>query len=368
MNNIKGIIKILIGVGLFLLFLYLLWELRPIIAYVLISAVLSIMGRPIVELLRKIKIRKIQLPKSICAFITLSFMIALVYSFVRIFGPQIVDEAKNLSQVDMEQINTNLEEPISKVSNFLQKYQLSENAELDANKIIQERIHNIFSVTKITDYLNSLFGALGDIMLAIFAIIFLTFFFLKDSSLLYDFAVGATPPHYKDKTETVLVKAKSLLTRYFVGILFQVTLITTLITIGLSIVGVENAFLIGIFAGIINIIPYIGPMIGAAFGIIISTSSNIQLDYYSELLPLLGAVLVVFAIVQLLDNLVFQPFIFSNSAKIHPVEVFLVIVIAGSLAGVVAMIIAIPTYSFLRIVAKEFLSEFSIIQTFTKNV
>ena len=368
MDKVKGIIKIIIGVGLFLLFLYLLWELRPIIAYVLISAVLSIMGRPIVELLRKIKIKQFQLPKSICALVTLTLMIVLVYAFVRIFGPQIINEAKNLSQVDIEQINTNLEEPISELSSLLEKYQLSENAELDANKIIQDRIHNIFSVTKISDYLNSIFDALGNVMLAVFAIIFLTFFFLKDSSLLYDFVVGVTPQEYKDKAESVLVKTKKLLTRYFVGILFQLTLITTLITIGLSIVGIENAFLIGFFAGIINIIPYIGPMIGAGFGLIISTSSNIHLDYYSELLPLLGLVLIVFAIVQLLDNLVFQPFIFSNSAKIHPVEVFLVIVIAGSLAGVMAMIVAIPTYSFLRIVASEFLSEFSVIKSLTKNV
>lgn len=368
MASIKSIIKIIIGVGLFILFIYLLWELRPIIAYVLISAVLSIMGRPIVELLRKIKIKRFQLPRSVCALLTLSLMIVLVYTFVRIFGPQIVNEAKNLSQVDIEQINTNFKEPISELSNLLQKYQLSENAEFDANKIIQDKLQSVFSVTQITDYLNSIFGALGNVMLAVFAIIFLTFFFLKDASLLYDFVIGVTPTEYKEKAESVLVKTKSLLTRYFVGILFQVTLITTLVTIGLSIIGIENAFLIGFFAGIINIIPYIGPMFGVVFGLIFSASSNIQLDYYTELLPLLGSVLIVFAIVQLLDNLVFQPFIFSNSARIHPVEVFLVIVIAGSLAGVVAMIIAIPTYSFLRIVAKEFLSEFSVIQNLTKNV
>ncbi|NNC85290.1 MAG: AI-2E family transporter [Bacteroidia bacterium] len=364
----RNIIKTLIGVGLFILFLFLIWEVRQILAYVLISAVLSIIGRPIVELLRKIKIKKFQLPKSICAVITLAFMIFVITMFVRIFVPQIIEEAQNLSRVDMDQINTSLQEPIANVTSVIQKYQLSEDPDLDANELIQDRVRSIFSVTKVTDILNNIVGTVSNAFVALFSIIFLTFFFLKDSFLLYDFVIAATPEQYREQVISVMEKAKKVLTRYFVGILFQVTLITTLITIGLSILEVKNALLIGFFAGIINIIPYIGPLIGAAFGLIITTSSNIQLDYSTELLPLLGYVAIVFLAVQLLDNLVFQPFIFSNSARIHPVEVFLVIMIAGSLAGIVAMIVAIPTYAFLRIIASEFLSEFTVIRNFTKGV
>lgn len=364
----RNIIKTLIGVGLFVLFLILVWEVRQILAYVLISAVLSIMGRPIVDLLRKIHFKKFQLPKPICALLTLALMIFVVTMFVRIFVPQIIDEAQNLSQVDIEQINTNLEQPISNVTAIIKKYQLSENPDINANEIIQERLQELFSVTKVTEFLNNIVGTVSNMFVAIFSIVFLTFFFLKDSSLLYNFVIAATPEKYKVQAISVMAKAKSLLTRYFVGILVQVTLITTLISIGLSILDVKNALLIGFFAGIINIIPYIGPLIGAFFGLIITTSSNIHLDYSTELLPLLGYVAIVFLVVQLLDNLVFQPFIFSNSARIHPVEVFLVIMIAGSLAGVTAMIVAIPTYSFLRIIASEFLSEFTVIRNFTKNV
>ena len=368
MISTKGIIRAIAGVGLFLLFLFLIWYLRSIISYVLISAVLSIMGRPIVDLIHKIRFKKLQVPRAISALITLCLMLLLLGGFVSVFVPQIVSEAKNLSGVDINQINENLQEPLSKLRELVQKYQVSNNPDLHAEQIIQDRLNSIISATKVTDFFNSLIGALGNLFVALFSILFLTFFFLKDSNLLYDFAINATPQEYKEKTKRVLSKAKSLLTRYFIGILLQVTLITTLVTIGLSFIGIKNALLIGFFAGVINIIPYLGPLIGIAFGLIITASSNIQLDYYTELLPLLGKELIVFAVVQLLDNLVFQPFIFSNSARIHPVEVFLVIMIAGSLAGITAMIIAIPTYSFLRIVAKEFFSEFSVIQNFTKNV
>jgi len=76
----------------------------------------------------------------------------------------------------------------------------------------------------------------------------------------------------------------------------------------------------------------------------------------------------VFLIIQLLDNILFQPIIFSNSVNAHPLEIFLVISIGGTLGGIPFMILAIPGYTVLRIVAKEFLSEFKIVQDLTKRL
>ena len=161
---------------------------------------------------------------------------------------------------------------------------------------------------------------------------------------------------------------KTLLQKYFLGLLAQITIITTLVSLGLYVIGVKNALVIGLFAGLINVVPYVGPLIGAFFGIVIALSSHLEMEFYAELLPLAGKIAGVFLAVQLLDNFIFQPLIFSKSVEVHPLEIFLVILIAGTLAGVGGMIIAIPFYSILRICANQFLSEFKVIRTMTRGM
>ena len=136
----------------------------------------------------------------------------------------------------------------------------------------------------------------------------------------------------------------------------------------MSFLEIQHVILIGFLAGVINVIPYIGPIIGGIIGVLIGISTNLHLDFYSELLPLSGKIFLVFAGMQLIDNFVFQPFIFSNSVKAHPLEIFLVVLSAGTLWGITGMIVAIPFYTLFRVVAKEFLSEFKVIEQLTKNL
>ena len=159
-----------------------------------------------------------------------------------------------------------------------------------------------------------------------------------------------------------------MLTRYFGGLVAQISIIAVLLSIGLSILGVENAFLIAFLASIFNVIPYVGPIIGGVLALTLTLTTNLDLDFNSEMLPLLGKIAIVFAIVQLLDNLLIQPIIFSNSVKAHPLEIFLVISIAGTLAGVTGMVLAIPAYTLIRIIAKEFLSGFKVVDSLTRNI
>jgi predicted PurR-regulated permease PerM len=88
----------------------------------------------------------------------------------------------------------------------------------------------------------------------------------------------------------------------------------------------------------------------------------------TETLPILGLMVVVFVSVQVIDNVLFQPLIYSSSVKAHPMEIFLVIIAAGSFAGVLGMILAIPVYTIFRVLGAEFLSEFKIIRKLTENM
>jgi predicted PurR-regulated permease PerM len=174
-----------------------------------------------------------------------------------------------------------------------------------------------------------------------------------------------TPQRLQEKVDRVIEDTSTLLTRYFVGLAIQVSIVTVIITLGLSILGVPNAFLIGFLAGLMNLVPYVGPLVAAGATLLILLTTQFQ---NPELWGLVGKAALVFGVAQLVDNFFTQPVIFAGSVKAHPLEIFLLISIAGSLAGVAGMVLAIPAYSLLRIVAKEFFSEFKVVDSLTKKL
>jgi predicted PurR-regulated permease PerM len=209
---------------------------------------------------------------------------------------------------------------------------------------------------------------ISNAMILLFSVAFISFFFLKDGDLLLRIIYSLTPDRYMNNIQNILRNALKILTRYFIGLIIQISAVTTLTSLGLWLVGVENAFLIGFLAGLMNLIPYAGPVIGAGMGLLIVASTNLTSAVPQEFSPLLLKAGGVFLIVQLIDNFVFQPLIFSNSAQAHPLEIFIVISVAGTMAGITGMMLAVPVYSFIRIVAREFLSEFKVVDRLTRNM
>ena len=142
------------------------------------------------------------------------------------------------------------------------------------------------------------------------------------------------------------------------------------VTIGLLIIGIrfDLALAIGFFFGVFNIVPYVGPLIGAAFGLLLGISNHIEMDFYAVIVPLLVKMLLVFLIVHVVDSNVFQTIIYSKIVNAHPIEIFMVIVIAGSFAGITGMILAIPVYTIIRIIARQFFRDFKLVRSLTKNM
>ena len=135
----------------------------------------------------------------------------------------------------------------------------------------------------------------------------------------------------------------------------------------LSIFSIKDALIIAFFAAIINVIPYIGPLIGATFGIFIVLTNNLGLDFYEVILNKILLVVVVFALMQMLDNYILQPMIYSDKIKAHPLEIFIVILLGANVYGIVGMVLAIPTYIVLRAIAKVFFSNYRAIEVLTKK-
>jgi predicted PurR-regulated permease PerM len=346
-----------------------LWYFKSIVAYILISAVISLIGRPFVSFLNKIKIGKFHFSRAFVAGITLILFWSIIFCFFRIFLPLIANQAKEISSLNVQEITKNFEKPIKNAETFISRYHLVKDKN-NLEEFISDKIESMLNIADVYSVFGTIFNMLGNIFVAFFAISFITFFFLKQDEMFHDSIILLVPTKYEIACSNALNSINHLLMRYFVGISIDVICIIILNTCGLLIVGVgfEHALVIGLVTGFLNIIPYVGPLIGIIFGLSVGVVTNATMGFNTELLYILGSMFLVFVIVQIIDATVIQPTIFSNSVKAHPLEIFLVIMMAGSLAGVLGMVLAIPTYTIIRVIAKQFFNEIKVVKKLTKNL
>lgn len=410
----------------------LIYNFSDIVTYVLIGWVVSMIGAPIVVFLRR------YLGKGLAAGITLIGFVLILVVLTSIFIPPISKQARQLAGIDYTALIKSLEEPIGdwekwatnkgflapieeetpfKKEQTNDQFIYTEIVDIDsllASKYLNDstvRNENITLLIKIDgtelnkeakteeeerstffeqaktnlyEFLNpsvipqlfkSVVGTLGNFLIGLMSVLFISFFFLKEQGLFNTILTGIVPDKHEKKVFQAINESSTMLIRYFIGVLVQVTTITIFVTIALSILGVKNALLIGFFAALMNIIPYVGPIIGAAFATVITISSNLEMPFYPidgvdqpVLMYLLIKVFIVFGIMQFLDNFILQPNIFSKSVKAHPLEIFIVVLAGANIGGVVGMVLAIPAYTVVRVIAKVFLSEFKVVQRLTKGL
>jgi predicted PurR-regulated permease PerM len=360
---------LLIGLGIILAILS-IWYFIHIVAYILLSAVLALIGRPIVNLLGKLQYKRIKIPKAIRALFALLFIWTIAVIFLRIFIPIIAKEVQNLSEINPQVIFESFSEPIKRMEAVVDKYSMRGTEHFKVQNFLSEKVMNIFNVSFLTTILGTFASLLGNAFIAFFSVSFITFFFLRDETLFAEAILSVVPDKYVDAFKHALSSASHLLMRYFIGVVIQITGIFIMVTAGLTLIGVglNHSLMIALFAACVNFIPYIGPLIGSTVGILLGITTHLDLDFYTQILPLIGWMAVVFIIVHLIDNILCQPLIFSNSVNAHPLEIFILLLIAGSLAGIAGMMLAIPAYTIIRVFAKEFFNNFKVVKKLTKNI
>lgn len=354
----KGIFWAVLQITGLCILIWLLFQLKTLIIYMIIAGVISLIGRPINQLLiNRIKIKPV-LATSISILILLGFLISLFSLFV----PLLVRQGENLSLLDVDLLKQNIETLVNEISIYFQ---------LD-NSFWQQQISvdNLFQNVNlgiIPEFLNQTLELLGGFTIGLFSVVFILFFFLKDSYLQQKIILVLVNDKLTDRVEKSINKIKNLLSRYFLGLLFQITILLIIYSIDLAIFNVENAFIIAFLCALLNLIPYLGPIIGAILMTLLTMSSFIGADFSEVILPKTIYVMIGFLIGQLVDNFFSQPIIFSNSVKSHPLEIFIVILGSGIMLGPVGMIIGIPIYTSLKVIAQEFLSDNKIVKSLTKD-
>lgn len=367
MNPTVRYILIILGI---LLLIACAWFFRHIVVYILISGVLSIMGRPLVELFARIRLGKWNFPRSLSALITLVIIWTLIITFFRIFIPLISEQISYFSSIQSEKIVALVDKPIEKIESLLRSLNPDTSANLSIKDYVMDKVSDVLNINVLQNFIGSAVGIIGNLIIGIFSITFISFFFLKDNRLFFQSILMWIPDKYVENVNRALNSIKSLLTRYFIGIVIQSTCIMFLITIGMTIAGIDfqQAIVMGLIIGILNVIPYVGPWLGLLIAIIMGIASHMDQDFNAIVIPLVIRMIIVEAITHMIDNIVFQPVIFSNSVKAHPLEIFIVVLAAGYAAGVPGMILGIPTYTVIRVFAREFFYNFKVVQKVTSSL
>ncbi|MBL7825033.1 MAG: AI-2E family transporter [Saprospiraceae bacterium] len=338
-----------------------------IVTYILIAWVLSMLGRPMVVFFQKrVKIGKWRVGSGIAAILTILVFYIAIAGLIMLFVPTIVSQARNLASVDYQALGERLKVPFAQLDQQLHQIgMLDQNSSL-ATKI-QDILSNWFRPTLVGDFLGSFIGVAGNILVTFVSVTFILFFFLKENTLFIDIVHALVPNEQEKKVKIAIQDSSEVLTNYLRGLLIQILAFAALTTIALWIMGIPNALLIGAFGGIFNVVPYVGPILGMVFGVFITLSSHLDLEF-ALLAPLLIKVAVTFFSVQMIDNNLVGPMIMSKSVQAHPLEIFIVTLAAAKIGGVVGMVIGIPVYTVLRVIAREFFSNFKLVQRLTEHL
>lgn len=359
-QGILRAVAIMLGITLLL---YFLWQIQSVLAYLAIAAVVALIGSPVVYFLR----RRLKFPNLLAVILTMLLLMGVFAGIIALFVPLLTEQGKNLSLLNINDLQNNINSLYEEITVYLGASPEMVGTLIEDSEI-EKTLVNGMDIGFIPNFLNSILEVLSTASIGLFSVLFISFFFLKDRLLLQKGILAFVPKSKESGTKNSIGKINDLLSRYFVGLLLQIFVLFVIYVITLLIVGIENAIVIAFLCALFNIIPYVGPIIGGLVMILLTMTSNLGMDFSTVILPKAGYVFIGLVVGQLIDNFFSQPFIFSNSVKSHPLEIFLIIIIAGLLFGVVGMIVAVPGYTAIKVILKEFLSENKVVKSLTKSL
>jgi predicted PurR-regulated permease PerM len=346
----------------------LLYYFRVIVSYVLIAWVVSMLGQPIMRFFKlKLRLAKFSWGNSLSALLTLIVFISIFAGIITFFVPLVAEQASNLSNVDYKSVLKALEEPLKRINGWARTAGAINSSQTVASEL-QHTLVSWLTPSWVSNLFNTAIAFAGNFIVGLTSVLFISFFFLKDQDLFLKFLLSFAPNRYEDHVMETVDDTSKLLTSYFGGILLQMLFVVIFLWIGLSIIGTENALLIAIFAAIINVVPYVGPILGWIFATSTIISSNISENFYNHTFPLIINAGILFGVMQFINDWIIQPYIFSKRVKAHPLEIFIVILIGAKLGGIGGMLLAIPGYTVLRLVARTFFHEYKFVQKLTDNL
>ena len=363
-RSIDRLARYLIGAGTLAILAWLCWYFKSVLVYIIAAFVVSLIGQPVMRLLRKITIKGKSAPNWLLAIITILLILGVLILIVTQAIPVVTNIVRDAAVLNSSTASGN---PLDGINDWIIGLFPSLGPDFDLIAILMDKLKEVTSVTNVTAVISSVTSFVTSFAVGLFSIVFISFFFVRDETLFRKIVSALVPDRMEGKIAKALGDIESLLSRYFVGLLIEMTGVALLDFLGLWIIarlGFSNALGIAFIAGILNIIPYVGPLIGEAVGVVLAVilkyGTGVGLDVNIWVFALI--VLAIMLTTQLVDNFVYQPLIYSTSIKASPLEIFIVILLAGHIGGIGGMLVAIPAYTVIRVIASRFFPDLKLVK------
>ena len=365
--TVNTMLRWAIGLSIAVAVCALLWYFREVVVYILISAVLAIVGRPFVGWLCRFRVGGREMPRWFAAAIILVCLWVVIGGLLVLITPLVAQKLSELSMLDLRSVLHSVEAPLSSLQNDISSIFGLPEPEKSISEQIVEYVRQFLNSEGSNQIVVSVVDLGVSAVIALFSVSFITFFFLKEDGLFSSMVSAVFPEKYSENVHRAVDKVSMLLSRYFTGILTESLIISSVITIVLFLFGmnVQDACFIAVIMGLFNVVPYAGPAVGGLVSVFIGIVSPIEgcsVEYT------LGVIIGTLCVVKLLDDFILQPFIYSSKVKAYPLEIFIVILMAGSVGGIVGLLVAVPSYTVIRVFAKEFFSEVALVRKLTKEI
>ncbi len=318
------------------------WVFKPLVVFVqtlflpiLLAGVLYYLFRPLVTLLSK------KVPRIFAIVLVYLALIALGTGVISFIGPELQKQFTNLV-VSMPLIIAELQLLI----NNLQENELVVRFGLSEMFNIEDYIEQIGLVvgSLVGDIFTRSVGIIGTVfnaLLLLFIVPFILYYLLKEGEKLPNYFLKFFASDKQEEIKPILTNMDRTLSSYIQGVLIVCSFIGVLYYIGFSIIGLEYALVLAIFGMITNVIPYLGPWIGAIPSVIVAL-------LHSPMMALL--VLLIVVVIQQIESIFVQPQIIGKKMSLHPVTVMALVLVAGRFIGIVGMILVIPIYAIGKVI------------------
>ncbi|ANU28255.1 AI-2E family transporter [Planococcus versutus] len=317
---------------------------KTVVLPIVLALVLFYLLRPVLRMLENFKISRIWgillIFLGVVGLFTL--LIVLVFPFLRSQFQNLVAEFPEYFMQLLTDFDAFLR------TSFVGNYYSESDFTLDTllatlPNNIADTLQN--TVTSIISGLTGLISTITSVILSIVIVPFILFYLLKDGEKLPEYFLKLLPPRYRDDTREVFAEADKQLGAYIQGQLIVAFCIGVMVYIGFLIIGMDYALLLGVLAMVTSVVPYIGPAIAIAPAAIIALVTS----------PfMLVKLAIVWTVVQLVEGNLISPQVMGKTMIVHPVTIIFVLLTAGSLFGVVGVILGIPMYALLRVLVSHF--------------
>lgn len=313
---------------------------KTVVVMMVIALLLAVLLNPAVDFMESRGIHR-----GIAILITMLMIIGIIAFTVSLIIPGIISAVESLSsklQSDViTDLNTKIEEYFA--VNF-------NNAELARNIITKINEFGMALLSNMAEF----FKSVGSFLASVAIVPFLTFFLIKDMRIFKRAIIAKIPNKYFELSLNVMQKVGNQVSKYIQGQATDAFIVGCLSVLGLFIINlvfdnpVSQFVFIGMIAGVANLIPYLGPIVGAVPALLIAIISN-----PANLGAVLLWIVIVFVLVQVIDNSLVSPMVVSKSVDMHPLVVVIVVIIGGNLAGAVGMLFAVPVTGIIKVTASE---------------